>query len=124
MAVNLFLPHICFFSLFIHTPHSYNNVCFQITIKRTQGTSSSFLSNFTFQQRSSVNIITTNNKRAFVLIDYYSEFVAKNYVGIKQANPELPILVREASGIEARAFARFGNIKRTRYVDISLSNIL
>ncbi|KAI7895874.1 thioredoxin-like protein [Mucor mucedo] len=35
------------------------------------------------------------------------DFVAKNYVSIKQANPELPILVREASGIEARAFARF-----------------
>jgi hypothetical protein len=37
-----------------------------------------------------------------------SDFVAKNYSGIKQANPELPILVREASGTEARAFARFG----------------
>jgi hypothetical protein len=39
----------------------------------------------------------------------FSDFVAKNYTSIKQANPELPILVREASGIEARAFARFGN---------------
>ncbi|KAI8356617.1 thioredoxin-like protein [Choanephora cucurbitarum] len=35
------------------------------------------------------------------------DFVAKNYLDIKKANPELPILVREASGIEARAFARF-----------------
>ncbi|KAF1799188.1 NADH dehydrogenase 1 alpha subcomplex subunit 2 NDUFA2 [Mucor lusitanicus] len=35
------------------------------------------------------------------------DFVAKNYVDIKKVNPELPILVREASGIEARAFARF-----------------
>ncbi|KAI8637772.1 thioredoxin-like protein [Parasitella parasitica] len=35
------------------------------------------------------------------------DFVAKNYVDIKKMNPELPILVREASGIEARAFARF-----------------
>ncbi|CAO3628091.1 uncharacterized protein ATC70_011198 [Mucor velutinosus] len=35
------------------------------------------------------------------------DFVAKNYVNIKKVNPELPILVREASGIEARAFARF-----------------
>ncbi|KAG2196832.1 hypothetical protein INT46_001749 [Mucor plumbeus] len=35
------------------------------------------------------------------------DFVAKNYVSIKKVNPELPILVREASGIEARAFARF-----------------
>ncbi|KAI9478726.1 MAG: thioredoxin-like protein [Benjaminiella poitrasii] len=35
------------------------------------------------------------------------EFVAKNYLNIKKANPELPILIREANGIEARAFARF-----------------
>ncbi|KAG1175218.1 hypothetical protein G6F70_004298 [Rhizopus microsporus] len=35
------------------------------------------------------------------------DFVAKNYLTIKQANPELPILIREASGVEARAFARF-----------------
>ncbi|CEP18962.1 hypothetical protein [Parasitella parasitica] len=35
------------------------------------------------------------------------DFVAKNYVDIKKVNPELPILVREASGVEARAFARF-----------------
>jgi NADH dehydrogenase (ubiquinone) 1 alpha subcomplex subunit 2 len=42
----------------------------------------------------------------------YSDFVAKNYLSIKQANPELPILVREASGVEARAFARFGKIRK------------
>ncbi|CAO3592484.1 unnamed protein product [Absidia cylindrospora] len=35
------------------------------------------------------------------------EYVAKNYTSIKQANPELPILIREASGAEARVFARF-----------------
>ncbi|KAI7869182.1 thioredoxin-like protein [Spinellus fusiger] len=35
------------------------------------------------------------------------DFVAKNYTSIKTANPELPILIREASGTEARIFARF-----------------
>ncbi|ORY94848.1 thioredoxin-like protein [Syncephalastrum racemosum] len=35
------------------------------------------------------------------------DFVAQNYTSIKQANPNLPILIREASGAEARVFARF-----------------
>ncbi|KAI9314083.1 thioredoxin-like protein [Dichotomocladium elegans] len=35
------------------------------------------------------------------------EFVGQNYAAIKKANPELPILIREASGAEARVFARF-----------------
>ncbi|KAG0164867.1 hypothetical protein DFQ28_010267 [Apophysomyces sp. BC1034] len=35
------------------------------------------------------------------------EFITKNYTSIKKANPELPILIREASGAEARVFARF-----------------
>ncbi|KAI8093161.1 thioredoxin-like protein [Halteromyces radiatus] len=35
------------------------------------------------------------------------EYIAKNYTSIKQVNPELPILIREASGAEARVFARF-----------------
>ncbi|RUS27144.1 thioredoxin-like protein [Jimgerdemannia flammicorona] len=35
------------------------------------------------------------------------EFITENYTAIKQANPNLPILIREASGVEARAFARY-----------------
>ncbi|KAI9249183.1 thioredoxin-like protein [Phascolomyces articulosus] len=35
------------------------------------------------------------------------EYIAQNYTAIKKANPELPILIREASGVEARVFARF-----------------
>ncbi|KAF7730554.1 hypothetical protein EC973_001935 [Apophysomyces ossiformis] len=35
------------------------------------------------------------------------EFITKNYTAIKKANPEIPILIREASGAEARVFARF-----------------
>jgi len=39
----------------------------------------------------------------------YREFIAKNYVSLKEANPNFPILVRESSGVEARFFARYGN---------------
>ena len=31
-----------------------------------------------------------------------------NYPVIKQHNPDLPVLIREASGTPARVFARFG----------------
>ncbi|KAI9188417.1 hypothetical protein H9P43_002808 [Blastocladiella emersonii ATCC 22665] len=34
-------------------------------------------------------------------------FLSKEYLAIKQANPALPILIREARGVEARAFARY-----------------
>ena len=36
------------------------------------------------------------------------DFVEKHYVGLKMANPQFPILVRECSGIEPKAWARFG----------------
>ena len=36
------------------------------------------------------------------------EFITKNYVSLKEANPNFPILIREASGVEARFFARYG----------------
>ncbi|KXS18875.1 NADH:ubiquinone oxidoreductase 11 kDa subunit [Gonapodya prolifera JEL478] len=35
-------------------------------------------------------------------------FILNNYPALKSANPELPILVREAQGVEARLFARYG----------------
>ena len=35
-------------------------------------------------------------------------FINNNYVGIKKANPSVPILVREATGIEANVYARYG----------------
>lgn len=38
----------------------------------------------------------------------HRQFVAENYTGIKQANPNLPFLVREANGVQPRIFARFG----------------
>lgn len=37
------------------------------------------------------------------------DFVSQNYLAIKKANPQnFPILIREASGVQARAFARYG----------------
>ena len=36
------------------------------------------------------------------------DFVEKHYVDLKLANPKFPILVRECSGIEPKAWARFG----------------
>ncbi|PWN89582.1 NADH dehydrogenase, alpha subcomplex, subunit 2 [Acaromyces ingoldii] len=35
------------------------------------------------------------------------QFVQSSYAPIKQSNPELPFLIREASGTPARIFARF-----------------
>lgn len=36
------------------------------------------------------------------------QFIASNYTAVKAANPNLPILIREAKGAEAKIFARFG----------------
>jgi len=35
------------------------------------------------------------------------QFVVSTYPALKQHNPDLPILIREAQGTPARAFARF-----------------
>ncbi|RDB26656.1 NADH-ubiquinone oxidoreductase 10 subunit [Hypsizygus marmoreus] len=35
------------------------------------------------------------------------EFILSRYPAIKQHNPDLPVLIREASGTPARVFARF-----------------
>lgn len=55
----------------------------------------------------------TNSGKTPVVLGHSSpydrQFVASNYAAVKAANPNLPILVREAKGAEARIFARFGN---------------
>ncbi|KAJ7604642.1 thioredoxin-like protein [Roridomyces roridus] len=35
------------------------------------------------------------------------QFITSKYPAIKQHNPDLPVLIREASGTPARVFARF-----------------
>jgi len=36
------------------------------------------------------------------------QFLVKSYPVMKKHNPDTPILIREAAGIEPRVFARFG----------------
>ena len=38
----------------------------------------------------------------------HRQFIKSGYLAIKQHNPDLPVLIREASGTPARVFARFG----------------
>jgi len=40
----------------------------------------------------------------------HRQFVLSTYPTLKQNNPDLPILIREAQGTPARAFARFGSL--------------
>lgn len=35
------------------------------------------------------------------------QYIVKQYASIKKANPDLPVLIREANGTPARVFARF-----------------
>ncbi|KAG7176927.1 NADH dehydrogenase [ubiquinone] 1 alpha subcomplex subunit 2-like [Homarus americanus] len=35
------------------------------------------------------------------------DFIEQNYVAMKKANPKFPILIRECSGIQPKAWARF-----------------
>lgn len=39
---------------------------------------------------------------------HQSQFVVSQYPLIKKHNPDLPVLIREATGTPARVFARFG----------------
>ncbi|KAK0475893.1 thioredoxin-like protein [Armillaria novae-zelandiae] len=48
------------------------------------------------------------------------KFITSKYPLIKQHNPDLPVLIREASGTPARAFARF---ERGREVHVDLDNL-
>lgn len=48
------------------------------------------------------------------------QFIDKYYVGIKRQNPDLPILVRECTGIEPKIWFRFEYNKET---SASLNNL-
>ncbi|XP_054272445.1 NADH dehydrogenase [ubiquinone] 1 alpha subcomplex subunit 2 [Macrosteles quadrilineatus] len=48
------------------------------------------------------------------------DFVEKFYVPLKQMNPKFPILIRECSGVQPRAWARYGHGKET---SVSLTNL-
>ncbi|KAI9632247.1 thioredoxin-like protein [Dioszegia hungarica] len=48
------------------------------------------------------------------------QFVVSNYPSIKSSNPDVKLLVREASGVEAKAFVRF---ERGAESQTSLANL-
>ncbi|XP_065058051.1 NADH dehydrogenase [ubiquinone] 1 alpha subcomplex subunit 2-like [Rhopilema esculentum] len=54
------------------------------------------------------------------------DFVEQHYIGIKNANPDLPVLIRECSGIQPKLFARFdfGKESSVYLTDKSSSEVL
>ncbi|KAM8971916.1 NADH dehydrogenase [ubiquinone] 1 alpha subcomplex subunit 2 [Pelodytes ibericus] len=48
------------------------------------------------------------------------DFVENNYVDLKKANPEFPILIRECSGVQPKLWARYDFGKEA---NIPLSNL-
>ncbi len=67
---------------------------------------------------------------------FHRQFITSKYPFIKQHNPDLPVLIREASGTPARVFARFGvsvsclciagvddHVERGREVHVDLDNL-
>ncbi|KAJ2777366.1 hypothetical protein H4R18_005197 [Coemansia javaensis] len=49
------------------------------------------------------------------------DFIVKAYPAMKAANPKLPVLIREASGVESRIIARFDRGRERKIVVDSLS---
>uniref|UniRef100_A0A8C1FQX8 NADH dehydrogenase [ubiquinone] 1 alpha subcomplex subunit 2 n=1 Tax=Cyprinus carpio carpio TaxID=630221 RepID=A0A8C1FQX8_CYPCA len=49
-----------------------------------------------------------------------SDFIEQHYVTLKKANPELPILIRECSGVQPVLWARYGFGKEH---NVSLDNM-
>lgn len=39
---------------------------------------------------------------------YFRDFIEQHYVTLKKANPELPILIRECSGVQPMLWGRYG----------------
>ncbi len=44
-------------------------------------------------------------------LSHARNYIKNNYAALKEANPNLPILVREAQSVEARIFAQYGGGK-------------
>ncbi|XP_015258582.1 PREDICTED: NADH dehydrogenase [ubiquinone] 1 alpha subcomplex subunit 2 [Cyprinodon variegatus] len=53
------------------------------------------------------------------------DFVEQNYVTLKKANPDFPILIRECSGVQARLWARyeFGKEKSVSVENMSADQV-
>jgi NADH dehydrogenase (ubiquinone) 1 alpha subcomplex subunit 2 len=52
------------------------------------------------------------------LLPCCSDFLSKEYVGMKKANPKFPILVRECSGVTPKIWARFGKEDQSQLVGL------
>jgi len=46
--------------------------------------------------------------------------VERFYPNLKKNNPDLPILVRECSGVQPRLYARYGELSKGKYMFLSL----
>ncbi|KAJ1981175.1 hypothetical protein H4R33_005299 [Dimargaris cristalligena] len=44
------------------------------------------------------------------------DFITKNYPALKKSNPGLPVLIREAEGVEARIYARYNFAQESRAI--------
>ncbi|MEQ2234499.1 ndufa2, NADH:ubiquinone oxidoreductase 10.5kD subunit [Ilyodon furcidens] len=55
----------------------------------------------------------------------FRDFVEQNYVILKKANPDFPILIRECSGVQARLWARydFGKEKSVSVDNMSAAQV-
>ncbi|KAI9298409.1 NADH dehydrogenase, alpha subcomplex, subunit 2 [Neoconidiobolus thromboides FSU 785] len=53
------------------------------------------------------------------------EYVQNSYVSLKKSHPQLPILIREARGVEARVFGRFdkGQEKKINLENLNVSQV-
>ncbi|KAJ1720780.1 ndufa2, NADH:ubiquinone oxidoreductase 10.5kD subunit [Coemansia erecta] len=53
------------------------------------------------------------------------DFIVQAYPGLKQAHPGLPILIREASGVESRIIARFEHGRERKIVvdDLTVGDV-
>ncbi|KAF5298494.1 hypothetical protein FQR65_LT01273 [Abscondita terminalis] len=53
------------------------------------------------------------------------DFIQKNYVSIKECNPNSPILIRECSGVQPRLWARYeyGKENSVSLTDLNESDI-
>lgn len=68
------------------------------------------LSNWLGVSRDTVSALASLEQMlVLIVLDLMNrQFISNTYPTLKQHNPDLPILIREAKGTPARVFARFG----------------
>ncbi|CAI9619835.1 unnamed protein product [Staurois parvus] len=55
-----------------------------------------------------------------MLLSFFRDFIEQNYVELKKANPDFPILIRECSEVQPKLWARYEFGKE---VSVSLNNL-